>query len=146
MAEGDWSCINKSPTSTAAHSMEEAEALCDRLGIFVNGELQCIGNAKELTARYGGLYVLTITTAVEEEFAVMQLAKSLTPNARKTYGLSGTQKFELPKSEVSVTTVFTAVEQAKKRLHIKAWGLSDTTLEDVFIKVARGVDGGVTLH
>jgi len=32
----------------AAHSMEEAEALCDRLGIFVNGELQCIGNAKEV--------------------------------------------------------------------------------------------------
>ena len=28
--------------------MEEAEALCDRLGIFVNGELQCIGNAKEV--------------------------------------------------------------------------------------------------
>ena len=39
--------------------MEEAEALCDQLEIFVNGELQCIGNAKELTARYGGLYVLT---------------------------------------------------------------------------------------
>lgn len=145
-----WSVVKQSKQDRAiiltTHSMEEAEALCDRLGIFVNGELQCIGNAKELTARYGGLYVLTITTAVEEEFAVMQLAKSLTPNARKTYGLSGTQKFELPKSEVSVTTVFTAVEQAKKRLHIKAWGLSDTTLEDVFIKVARGVDGGVTLH
>lgn len=31
-----------------AHSMEEAEALCDRVGIFVNGELQCIGNAKEV--------------------------------------------------------------------------------------------------
>jgi ABC-type multidrug transport system ATPase subunit len=31
-----------------AHSMEEAEALCDRLGIFVNGQLQCIGNAKEV--------------------------------------------------------------------------------------------------
>lgn len=35
-------------TQFAAHSMEEAEALCDRLGIFVNGELQCIGNAKEV--------------------------------------------------------------------------------------------------
>lgn len=33
----------------SAHSMEEAEALCDRLGIFVNGNLQCVGNAKEVT-------------------------------------------------------------------------------------------------
>ena len=28
------------------HSMEEAEVLCDRLGIFVDGALQCIGNPK----------------------------------------------------------------------------------------------------
>lgn len=32
----------------AAHSMEEAEVLCDRLGIFVDGALQCIGNPKEV--------------------------------------------------------------------------------------------------
>jgi ABC-type multidrug transport system ATPase subunit len=35
-------------SAISAHSMEEAEALCDRVGIFVNGELQCIGNAKEV--------------------------------------------------------------------------------------------------
>lgn len=28
--------------------MEEAEALCDRLGIFVDGRLQCIADAKEV--------------------------------------------------------------------------------------------------
>jgi ABC-type multidrug transport system ATPase subunit len=39
------------------HSMEEAEVLCDRLGIFVDGQLVCIGNPKELTARYGGYLV-----------------------------------------------------------------------------------------
>ena len=32
----------------SAHSMEEAEVLCDRLGIFVDGSLQCIGNPKEV--------------------------------------------------------------------------------------------------
>jgi ABC-type multidrug transport system ATPase subunit len=35
------------------HNMEEAEILCDRLGIFVDGQLVCIGSPKELTARYG---------------------------------------------------------------------------------------------
>jgi ABC-type multidrug transport system ATPase subunit len=29
--------------------MEEAEVLCDRLGIFVDGGFQCIGNPKEVT-------------------------------------------------------------------------------------------------
>lgn len=33
--------------------MEEAEILCDRLGIFVDGQLVCLGSPKELTARYG---------------------------------------------------------------------------------------------
>jgi ABC-type uncharacterized transport system ATPase subunit len=39
------------------HSMEEAEILCDRLGIFVDGQLVCIGNPKEITSRYGDYYV-----------------------------------------------------------------------------------------
>jgi ABC-type multidrug transport system ATPase subunit len=30
------------------HSMEEAEALCDRLGIFVNGKLKAIGASAEV--------------------------------------------------------------------------------------------------
>jgi len=34
------------------HSMEEAETLCDRLGIFVDGQLVCIGNPKEITSRW----------------------------------------------------------------------------------------------
>ncbi|XP_027193502.1 uncharacterized protein [Cicer arietinum] len=34
------------------HSMEEVEALCDRLGVFVNGNLQCIGNPKESAAQH----------------------------------------------------------------------------------------------
>jgi ABC-type multidrug transport system ATPase subunit len=28
--------------------MEEAEGLCDRLGIFVDGALRCIGNPKAI--------------------------------------------------------------------------------------------------
>jgi ABC-type multidrug transport system ATPase subunit len=34
------------------HSMQEAEILCDRLGIFVNGQLMCIGTPKEITTRF----------------------------------------------------------------------------------------------
>lgn len=99
----------------------------------------------QLTARYGGLYMLTITTPANEEAEVRALANSLTPNAKMVYSLSGTQKFELPKSEVSPAAVFTAVERAKQHLHVQAWGLSDTTLEDVFIKVARQAGGDLKL-
>ncbi|XP_058733330.1 ABC transporter A family member 7-like [Vicia villosa] len=127
------------------HSMEEAEALCDRLGIFVDGSLQCIGNPKELKGRYGGTYVFTMTTSSDHEKDVENMVRRLTPNANKIYCLSGTQKFELPKEDVKIANVFQAVEHAKRRFTVFAWGLADTTLEDVFIKVAREAQAFDTL-
>ncbi|KAL6181460.1 hypothetical protein ACLB2K_048115 [Fragaria x ananassa] len=118
------------------HSMEEAEVLCDRLGIFVDGKLQCIGNPKELKARYGGSYIFTMTTSGDHEEEVEKMVRTLSPSANKVYQLSGTQKFELPKNEVTMAGVFRSVEAAKRQFRVFAWGLTDTTLEDVFIKVA----------
>ncbi|CAA7031234.1 unnamed protein product [Microthlaspi erraticum] len=136
-----WTVIKRAKQHTAiiltTHSMEEAEFLCDRLGIFVDGGLQCIGNPKELKGRYGGSYVLTMTTSSENEKNVEKLIQDVSPNAKKIYHIAGTQKFELPKEEVRISEVFQAVEKAKSNFTVFAWGLADTTLEDVFIKVAR---------
>ena len=92
----------------------------------------------QLKARYGGTYIFTMTTSPDQEQEVELLVHQLSPSANKIYHLSGTQKFELPKQEVKIAHVFAAVENAKRRLTIHAWGLVDTTLEDVFIKAARG--------
>ncbi|XP_047049444.1 ABC transporter A family member 7-like isoform X3 [Lolium rigidum] len=139
-----WNIVKEAKSNCAivltTHSMEEAEVLCDRLGIFVDGEFQCIGNPKELKARYGGAYIFTVTTSPEQESEVDKLVRHLSPSANKIYHLSGTQKFELPKQEVRIADVFRAVEVAKSRFSIHAWGLVDTTLEDVFIKVAKGAE------
>ncbi|KAK6123284.1 hypothetical protein DH2020_042961 [Rehmannia glutinosa] len=133
-----WNVVKRAKQNRAiiltTHSMEEAEHLCDRLGIFVDGSLQCVGNPKELKARYGGSYVFTMTTSANHEEEVENLVKNLSPNATKIYQISGTQKFELPKQEIRIADVFQAVENAKSRFTVQAWGLADTTLEDVFIK------------
>ncbi|XP_010503385.1 PREDICTED: ABC transporter A family member 6-like isoform X1 [Camelina sativa] len=136
-----WKAIKSAKQHTAiiltTHSMEEAEFLCDRLGIFVDGSLQCIGNPKELKGRYGGSCVLTMTTSAEHEKDVELLVQDVSPNAKKIYQIAGTQKFELPKEEVRISEVFQAVEKAKGNFKVFAWGIADTTLEDVFIKVAK---------
>ncbi|KAJ4895630.1 ABC transporter A family member 8 [Raphanus sativus] len=136
-----WDVVKRAKRKGAiiltTHSMEEAEVLCDRLGIFVNGSLQCIGNPKELKGRYGGSYVLTMTSSEEKEEEVEKLVRSISKNAKKIYRTSGTQKFELPKKETKIAEVFEAVEKAKKMFPVVAWGLADTTLEDVFVKVAN---------
>lgn len=79
-----------------------------------------------------------MTTSAVHEGYVEDMVKQLAPGSNKIYHLSGTQKFELPKHEVRIADVFLAVEKAKSRFAVLAWGLSDTTLEDVFIKVAKG--------
>ncbi|KAF6159969.1 hypothetical protein GIB67_033053 [Kingdonia uniflora] len=144
-----WNVVKRAKQGRAiiltTHSMEEAEVLCDRLGIFVDGSLQCIGNPKELKGRYGGSYVFTMTTSSSQEEEVLNLVHRLSPSANKIYHISGTQKFEMPKQEVRITDVFAAVEKAKSKFTIYAWGLADTTLEDVFIKVARGAQAFNTL-
>ncbi|KAH0934891.1 hypothetical protein HID58_012008 [Brassica napus] len=144
-----WDVIQRAKQNTAiiltTHSMEEAEFLCDRLGIFVDGALQCIGNSKELKSRYGGSYVFTMTTSSEHEEDVERLVSTVSPNAKKVYHLAGTQKFELPKQEVRIAEVFRAVEKAKSNFTVFAWGLADTTLEDVFIKVAKSAQAFISL-
>ncbi|VAI57059.1 unnamed protein product [Triticum turgidum subsp. durum] len=100
--------------------------------------ISLIGDPK-LKTKYGGSYVLTITTmaAEEAEEEVAKLVRSISPAVSRVYRISGTQRFEMPKQEVSISAVFHVMEDAKSRMTILAWGLSDTTLEDVFIRVAK---------
>ncbi|KAG9459217.1 hypothetical protein H6P81_003725 [Aristolochia fimbriata] len=137
-----WKVVKQAKKGKAiiltTHSMEEAEILCDRIGIFVDGQLQCLGNPKELIGRYGGHYVFTITTPSDREEEVEKLVRNLSQNVVRTYHMSGTQKFELPKEEVGIADVFQWVETAKRRFGIHAWGLTDIKLEDVFINIAKG--------
>merc|ERR1719502_1932637 len=42
------------------HSMEEAEALCDRLAIQVQGQLRCLGTPIHIKGKYGSGYQLEV--------------------------------------------------------------------------------------
>ena len=50
-----WKVIKAAKKNTCmiltTHSMEEAGELCDRLGIFVGGKMQCVGSPRELIRR-----------------------------------------------------------------------------------------------
>ncbi len=52
-----WSVISRMSTEDGrcsiiltTHSMEEAEALCSRIGVMVNGRLRCLGSPQYLKA------------------------------------------------------------------------------------------------
>ena len=55
------------------HSMEEAEALCTRIGIMVNGQLRCLGTGTHLKNRFGRGYELELKTELPARAAVQAL-------------------------------------------------------------------------
>jgi ABC-type multidrug transport system ATPase subunit len=65
------------------HSMEEAEALCTRIGVMVNGRLKCLGSAQHLKTRFGHGLELNIKTQPPSPEELVQSA------ARAAFVLQG---------------------------------------------------------
>ena len=75
-----WSVIHKMSTKgkkssviMTTHSMDEAETLCKRMGIMVNGEFVCLGKASEIKEKYGYGYEIDVrikplSQEMQEEF------------------------------------------------------------------------------
>lgn len=50
------------------HSMEEAEALCTKMGIMVKGGIfKCLGSAQHIRNKFGTGYVIELKTKSVEE-------------------------------------------------------------------------------
>jgi ABC-type multidrug transport system ATPase subunit len=202
-----WSIIQslKSPSRLilmTTHSMEEAEALCSRIGIMARGELQCIGTSSHLKKKYGKGYTLTINLlkyspppppphhghgqgqgvvidknspeyleaeAQYERHTDQQLVQYVIGQLSSGQGklissINRTKKFLIPKviqgphgqgqgSErvMHISEIFKEMETHRNELQIREWGLSMSTLEDVFISAVKsggddeeeeGPDGG----
>ena len=48
------------------HSMVEADALCERIGILVNGSMRCLGTGMEIKEKYGNGYQLDLLVNLEK--------------------------------------------------------------------------------
>ncbi|OWF36066.1 ATP-binding cassette sub-family A member 5 [Mizuhopecten yessoensis] len=129
------------------HYMEEADALCNRVAIMVNGKLQCLGETQHLKNKYGSGYMLemklrlsggggadldTRMEALEEEM------KNLFPEARCQEKFAERVHYTIPRNSVqSLATAFTALEQAKAKYSLEEYSFSQSTLEQVFLQFAK---------
>ena len=122
------------------HSMEEADVLCDRIGVMAQGLMQCIGTAGQLKLRFGAGYTLTITTcdkspAMAAKVSALVSTTFPTAGAARALGecVNGCTKFELKRDLVKLSAVFDVLESSKQELGISDWGIEETTLEEVFL-------------
>ena len=132
--------------------MEEADLLCDRIGIMGGGVMQCVDTGANLKKRFGKGYRLTLILEDKRKEnateAVEALIREILPQASKLEkALGGIVEYEVDREGMTISDVHEKIEGKKRALGIPDWGLTETTLEEVFMRVTskehvRGKAGG----
>ncbi|XP_050538080.1 phospholipid-transporting ATPase ABCA1-like [Daktulosphaira vitifoliae] len=120
------------------HLMDEADLLGDRVAIMKAGKLCCVGTPFSLKKEYGGGYTLTLV-----KDTVKCSVSKLTNFIRKFY------PHNVPSSITIMEVVYkledssflpellNSLEQNKSSLGIKEYGITLTSLQDVFMRVGQ---------
>jgi len=84
-----------------------------------------------LKNRYGQFYRVLVTTEMETELKARVFLERIAPGLRLINTLAGTATYEVPRKNVKLADLFSALANNKQRLKIKDWGVSNTsTLSD----------------
>ena len=162
---GIWELLAKlKPGRTiilSTHHMDEAEILGDRIAIINDGKLICAGSSLFLKRKYADGYQLSVVQksgseassesnesrdAVRSEPAeqktedLTKFIQNVIPEAKLEKQNGNELTYTLPYSALASGDFVKLLEQLeanKKQLNISAYGLSDTSLEDVFLEVAE---------
>ncbi|ETL45373.1 hypothetical protein L916_04529 [Phytophthora nicotianae] len=126
------------------HFMDEADILGDRIAIMAEGELRCCGSSLFLKNRFGAGYNLTLVKddAKCNDDAVTAFVTSFVPDAQLLSNVGSEIAFQLPlHSSSKFASVFAEMDRQLGTLGLLSYGVSVTTLEEIFIKVAELGDG-----
>uniref|UniRef100_A0A8C7HAF4 ATP-binding cassette sub-family A member 2 n=1 Tax=Oncorhynchus kisutch TaxID=8019 RepID=A0A8C7HAF4_ONCKI len=146
----------------STHHMDEADLLGDRIAIISHGKLKCCGSPLFLKSTYGDGYKLTLVTQPQPPSTVSPSSSSLSPSSSSLSPCSETRvtqfirqfvgsclllsdsntelSYVLPSEAVKkgcFERLFQALEQNLAILALTSFGVMDTTLEEVFLKVSE---------
>ncbi|XP_071953037.1 phospholipid-transporting ATPase ABCA3-like [Antedon mediterranea] len=121
------------------HHMDEADLLGDRIAIMAEGELQCCGSSLFLKNRYGVGYHMTISKGENCKVAeIKDMIYSTIKNSEIENNIGNELTFILPHEEVAqFEGLFNNMEKRSNDLGIRSYGVSVTTMEEVFLKVGN---------
>ncbi|KAH9621199.1 hypothetical protein KSS87_008655 [Heliosperma pusillum] len=133
------------------HSMDEAEVLGDRIAIMANGSLKCCGSSLYLKHQYGVGYTLTLVKTAAGASLAADIVNRHIPSATVLSEVGTEISFKLPLASSSCFEgMFHEIESCMKKsascsdagvfenecAGIESFGISVTTLEEVFLRVA----------
>jgi ABC-type multidrug transport system ATPase subunit len=159
-----WTVILRTMSHRAVvlttHSMEEAEALCERIGIMVKGQLRALGTKQHLKSKFGSGYelvmkvrALPISRGMKNVDEMAEAANVLEMIERVCHFVTGMFSesvlisnngglltFRIPRTQMKIGLIFGSIEANKERLCIEDYSIAQPTLEQVFIHIVAGSD------
>ncbi|GMF13072.1 unnamed protein product [Phytophthora lilii] len=157
-----WDALRRAVSHRAVilttHSMQEAQALCENIGIVADGKLKCCGSSLFLRNRFGVGYKLTVVHHDQVnrqndstrliggrrqawgEILLTTLRKYV-PNATIVSDNKWETRVQLSDGEERrFAELFRELDTMKQNGIIKRYAIAATNLEDVFVKVTEGED------
>ena len=120
-----------------SHSMEEVDALCQRVGILVAGRLRCLGSIQHLKLKFSNALFLELHTAETEVARVTQWLQATFRGAELVEQHWGRLKFSLPRADLSLAALFGGIEANKVAMQISNYAVTQATLESIFVSIAQ---------
>ena len=142
-----WAAIQKERSKEGrsvlitTHSMEEAEAVCTKIGIVIRGSLRCYGTIQHLKATFGDGYRAIIE--LEENADPDACDKLVKKICKKSGSASSLIDVAGPKRTYNIGKVsslgnfFRELEGAKEEYHMRTYTVNQTSLEDVFMLMVK---------
>ncbi|KAI5701732.1 hypothetical protein M8J76_005693 [Diaphorina citri] len=120
------------------HLMDEADLLGDRIAIINGGQLKAIGTPFSLKKEFGQGYSLTLIKDHKgfNESQVTAFIREYCPEGQAEWVTDNEVRYRLTDSSL-FPDLLKNLESKQGELHVKEYGLSLTTMEDVFMSVGR---------
>ncbi|XP_040358150.1 phospholipid-transporting ATPase ABCA3-like [Ixodes scapularis] len=119
------------------HAMEEADAIGDRIAIMANGVIQCCGTSFFLKKNLGaGYHMVIVKNPVCNVRTLLEVVAAFAPSAEMESNVGTELSLRISRfDQPFFKHLFSHLEDNKEKLGISSFGVSVTTLEEVFLRV-----------
>ncbi|KAM9710193.1 uncharacterized protein abca12 isoform 2-T2 [Menidia menidia] len=132
----------------STHHLDEAEVLSDRIAFLEGGGLKCCGSPFYLKDKLGQGYKLTLTKKIQNTVSerldsadLKGFIQAHVPEARLKEAHGGDMVYSLPpfnsSNASSYRSLLMALDSNLDDLQLGGYGISDTTLEEVFLQLTH---------
>ena len=141
-----WDLIRKKKEGRVivltTHFMDEADLLGDRISIMSEGSLRCSGSSLFLKKEFGVGYNIVLeknSSGRADDVAIGTLVKKYVSSAETLSSVGMEISYQLPlESSAQFPEMLSELDTKLESLGLISYGISVTTLEEVFLTIARG--------